>query len=188
MATLLPSTLQLTKPNPAFPSSARTTPPSKLPAPPRSIPEDDTSAASTTPEAPPADKDEDFENRLSQVRFRYRSGTGKKAEIRKARKGKKSGSSSGSSVFLPPVALKEPASDGLKVEFGFSPYSERVNGRIAILGLSALFLVELATGRGVINYHSPAIVFIQVYFVAAVSGLYVKYEKEKISVWPQSEN
>lgn len=85
------------------------------------------------------------------------------------------------------MPLKEPMSEGLSVEFGFSPYSERINGRIAILGLSALFLVELATGQGVINYHSPAIVFIQVYFVAAVSALYVKYEKEKISVWPQSE-
>lgn len=83
------------------------------------------------------------------------------------------------------MPLKEPVSEGLNVEFGFSPFSERVNGRIAILGLSALFLVELATGKGVINYHSPSIVLIQVYFVAAVSALYLKYEKEKVSVWPE---
>ncbi|KAJ4824606.1 hypothetical protein Tsubulata_010922 [Turnera subulata] len=75
--------------------------------------------------------------------------------------------------------LSEPVADGLKVEFGFSPYSERVNGRIAMLGLAALLLVELATGKSVVNYHTPAIVFIQVYFVAAVAALYVKYEKEK---------
>ncbi|KAK6160196.1 hypothetical protein DH2020_003577 [Rehmannia glutinosa] len=190
MATLPPSTLQLPKPNTTFPSSPRPNPPLKFHAPPRAAPEEDSAAASTSSEPAPApDQDDSFENRLSQVRLRYRSGSGKKAEIRKTRKGKKtgSGSASGSSVFLPPVALKEPVSEGLKVEFGFSPYSERVNGRIAILGLSALFLVELATGQGVINYHSPAIVFIQVYFVAAVSALYVKYEKEKVSVWPQSE-
>lgn len=84
------------------------------------------------------------------------------------------------------MPLKEPVSGGLKVDFGFSPYSERVNGRIAILGLGALLLVELATGQSVIRYHSPAIIFIQVYFVAAVSALYVKYEKESVSIWPES--
>lgn len=72
------------------------------------------------------------------------------------------------------------------MDFGFSPYSERINGRIAILGLAALLAVELATGKGVINYHTPAIVLIQVYFVAAVSALFVKYEKERVSVWPES--
>lgn len=77
-------------------------------------------------------------------------------------------------------------SSGLKVDFGFSPYSESINGRIAILGLTALVAVELATGKGVINYHTPAIVLIQVYFVAAVSALFVKYEKERVSVWPES--
>lgn len=77
-------------------------------------------------------------------------------------------------------------SGGLKVDFGFSPYSERINGRIAILGLTALVAVELATGKGVINYHTPPIVLIQVYFVAAVSALFVKYEKERVSVWPES--
>ncbi|KAL3819217.1 hypothetical protein ACJIZ3_005122 [Penstemon smallii] len=184
MATLPPSTLQLPKPNSSFPSSPRTIPPLKLHAPPRAAPEEDSSSSE-----PATDPNDNFEDRLSQVRLRYRSGTGKKAEIRKSRKGKKpgSGSTSGSGVFLPPVPLKEPVSEGLNVEFGFSPYSERVNGRIAILGLSALLLVELATGQGVINYHSPSIVFIQVYFVAAVSALYLKFEKEKVSVWPQSD-
>lgn len=107
--------------------------------------------------------------------------------MRKSKKGKKTGASSGSSVFLPPVSLKEPVSGGLNVEFGFSPYSERINGRIAILGLTALLLVELATGQGVINYHTPSIIFLQVYFVATVAALYVKFEKERISVWPQSD-
>lgn len=88
-------------------------------------------------------------------------------------------------MFLPPIPLKEPVSEGLKVEFGFSSYSERVNGRIAMLGLTALLLVELATGKSVINYHTPAIVFIQIYFVAAVAAVYLKYEKEKVSVWPK---
>ncbi|ESR49385.1 hypothetical protein CICLE_v10034008mg [Citrus x clementina] len=89
-------------------------------------------------------------------------------------------------MYLPPVPLNEPMSGGLKVDFGFSSYSERINGRIAILGLTALVAVELATGKGVINYHTPAIVLIQVYFVAAVSALFVKYEKERVSVWPES--
>lgn len=105
--------------------------------------------------------------------------------MKKSRKGT---TSSGSGVYLAPVPLKEAVSGGLKVDVGFSPYSERLNGRIAILGLTALLLVEIATGKGVVNYHTPAIVLIQIYFVAAVSALYVKYEKEKISVWPQSSN
>ncbi|GAB4836518.1 hypothetical protein Ancab_001430 [Ancistrocladus abbreviatus] len=149
-----------------------------------------TSDSETDP-SPPTSEPDPFESRLSQVRLRYRSGTGKKAEIRKSRKSTsspKKGSGSGSGVLLPPVPLVEPVSDGLKVEFGFSPYSERVNGRIAGLGLAALLLVELATGKSVINYHTPAVVFIQVYFVAAVSALYLKYEKERVSVWPEASS
>ncbi|XP_042063161.1 uncharacterized protein LOC121807045 [Salvia splendens] len=166
MATSLPaSSLQLPKPDPTFPSQARA------------------HQQAVKFRAAPEEQEESFEERLSQVRLRYRSGSGKKAEVRKSRKGKKSGS--GASVFLPPVALKEPKSEGLNVEFGFSPYSERVNGRIAILGLSALFLVELATGQGVINYHTPSIVFLQIYFVAALSAIYLKFQKESISVWPK---
>ncbi|KAJ4719781.1 FKBP-type peptidyl-prolyl cis-trans isomerase [Melia azedarach] len=136
------------------------------------------------PETSQPDSDE-FESRLSQVRIRYRSGTGKKAEVRKSKKGSTTAKSA-SSMYLPPVPLREPRSGGVKVDFGFSPYSERINGRIAILGLAALLAVELATGKGVINYHTPAIVLIQVYFVAAVSALFVKYEKERVSVWPES--
>ncbi|GLT88938.1 hypothetical protein SLE2022_069450 [Rubroshorea leprosula] len=144
------------------------------------------STSEQEPAKPESSADEDpFDTRLSQVRLRYRTGSGKKAEKRKS---KKTGSTSGpgSSMYLPPVPLKEPISGGLKVEFGFSPYSERINGRIAILGLTALLLVELATGKSLINYHTPAIVLIQVYFVTAVTALYVKYEKEKVSVWPDS--
>ncbi|KAF5182462.1 Fkbp-type peptidyl-prolyl cis-trans isomerase [Thalictrum thalictroides] len=70
---------------------------------------------------------------------------------------------------------------------GFSPYTERVNGKLATLGLAALLLVELATGKTVIRYHTPAIVFIQIYFVTAVSAVFVKYEKERISIWPESD-
>ncbi|XP_027356117.1 uncharacterized protein LOC113865625 [Abrus precatorius] len=152
----------------------------------------------TEPETPPSESDpsqpepepseDDFDSRINQLRLRYRSGTGKKAELRKSRKSKKGTTESGSSVYLPPVPLKEAVSGGLKVELGFSQYSERLNGRIAILGLTALLLVELATGKSVINYHTPAIIFIQIYFVAAVSTIFVKYEKEKISVWPQPES
>ncbi|XP_004308828.1 PREDICTED: uncharacterized protein LOC101309494 [Fragaria vesca subsp. vesca] len=146
----------------------------------------------TDPETPPSDPapepaSSDFDDRLSQVRLRYRSGTGKKAEARKSKKSKSSGSS-GSSVFLPPVPLKEPVSGGLKVDFGFSPYSERVNGRVALLGLMALLLVELATGKSVFKFHTPSVVLVQVYFVAAATAVYIKFEKEKVSVWPQSQS
>lgn len=110
---------------------------------------------------------------------------GEKAELRKGKKSKGTNGGSGGNVFLPPVPLKEPVSGGVKVEMGFSRYTERLNGRLAGLGLAALLLVELATGKSVLNYHSPSIVFIQIYFVAAVSAMYVKYEKEKVSIWPR---
>lgn len=126
-----------------------------------------------------------FESRLSNIRLRYRSGTGKKAEVRKSKKGSSGSPSKGSGMYLPPVSLKEAVSGGLKVELGFSPYSERINGRIAGLGLMALLLVELATGKSVLNYHTPSVVLIQIYFVAAVSAMFVKIEKEKVSVWPK---
>nr|GEW15421.1 chlorophyll a/b binding protein domain-containing protein [Tanacetum cinerariifolium] len=134
--------------------------------------------------------DDSFDDRLSNIRLRYRSGQGKKADVRKSKKtNKKPGSSSsgsGANIYLPPVPLKEPMSGGLKVDFGFSPYSERMNGRVAALGLAALVLVELATGESVIKFHSPSIVFVQVYFVAAVTAVYCKVEKEKVSIWPSS--
>ncbi|KAL4621297.1 hypothetical protein ACB092_06G218200 [Castanea dentata] len=190
MANIPSSSLQLSTTFPLAPSPPK--PPVLKPslsfttraADPQSEPEPSADSSSTGSEP----EQDSFENRLSQVRLRYRSGTGKKAELRKGKKPKKSSSSSssGSAMFLPPVPLKEPVSGGLKVDFGFSPYSERINGRVAILGLTALVLVEIATGKGVINYHTPSIVLIQIYFVAAVTALYVKYEKEKVSVWPQS--
>ncbi|KNA25781.1 hypothetical protein SOVF_003790 [Spinacia oleracea] len=147
-----------------------------------------TSDPDPQPESDPQPSD-DFDSRISQMRLKYRSGTGKKAEIRKTKKGNQraESESTGNGVFLPPVPLKEPISGGLKVEFGFSPFTERVNGRLAGLGLAALLLVELATGKSVIKYHKPEIVFVQIYFMAAVTALYLKFEKEKISVWPQND-
>ncbi|MED6158214.1 hypothetical protein PIB30_030720 [Stylosanthes scabra] len=92
---------------------------------------------SDLPAAP--DDSDDFENRINQLRVRYRSGTGKKTEARKGRKSNKKGSSSsGSSVFLPPIPLKEPVSSGLKVDFGFIEYSERLNGRLWTVPTAAL--------------------------------------------------
>ncbi|XP_075504000.1 uncharacterized protein LOC142541337 [Primulina tabacum] len=185
MATLPPSSLQLPKPSSALPPSARQNPRPRYISILRATAEED--PPQTEPE--PGKEGDSFENRLYQLRLRNRSGTGKKAELRKSKKGKKIGSGSGSgsrsSIFLPPVALKEALSEGLSVEFGFSSYAERIHGRLAILGLGALLSVELATGKRVISYHSPAIIFIQLYFVAAVSALYVKYEKEK---WPDTDN
>ncbi|KAI3887416.1 hypothetical protein MKW92_050802 [Papaver armeniacum] len=151
-----------------------------------SSPEATETPTTDTPSTSTEDQDS-FENKLAQVRLRYKSGTGKKAELRKGKKSKgtNGGSGGGGNVFLPPVPLKEPVSGGVKVEMGFSRYTERLNGRLAGLGLAALLLVELATGKSVLNYHSPSIVFIQIYFVAAVSAMYVKFEKEKVSIWPR---
>ncbi|CAI0419052.1 unnamed protein product [Linum tenue] len=50
----------------------------------------------------------------------------------------------------------------MKVEFGFTPYSERLNRRIAFLGLVVLLLLELATGKSVLSYHTPSIVLVLV--------------------------
>ncbi|XP_062112851.1 uncharacterized protein LOC133824006 [Humulus lupulus] len=188
MATIPSSSLQLPNPFPLASSSSK---------PPRALkPLLSFTTRATDSDSPPSEPSEpatqagtesdDFEDRLSQVRLRYRSGTGKKAEMRKTRKSKKGTSSSSASIYLPPVPLKEPMAGRVKVDFGFSPYSERVNGRVAILGLAALLLVELATGKSVINYHTPSIVLIQIYFVAAATALYVKVQKESVSVWPQS--
>ena len=140
----------------------------------------------STEETPQPDSDtEDFESRLSNIRLRYRSGTGKKAEVRKSKKGSAGPPSKSSGLYLPPVSLKEPVSGGLKVELGFTPYTERLNGRMAGLGLAALLLVELATGKSLLSYHTPSVVWLQVYFMAAVSAMFVKIEKEKVSVWPK---
>lgn len=142
----------------------------------------------TTTTTTTATDDQSFETRLAQVRLKYRSGTGKKAEKRKSKKsgtGTKKSSSSGT-VMLPPVPLKEPvAAGGLKVDIGFTPYSEMINGRLAGLGLAALVLVELGSGKGLLSYHAPPILFVQVYTVTAAAALFIKLEKERISIWPE---
>jgi hypothetical protein len=89
--------------------------------------------------------------------------------------------------MLPPVPLKDSTSaSGVPVKLGFSPYSERINGYLAGLGLAALLLVELGSGQSVIKYHTTGVVFLQFYTAAAVAAVFIKYEKEKISVWPKS--
>ncbi|OMO51205.1 hypothetical protein COLO4_37769 [Corchorus olitorius] len=194
MSAALPSpasSLKLTTASFSFPRAFPYAPPrNQISFIPRATPDSDADSSSTEPESSSSSADSDpFDARLSQVRLRYRSGTGKKAERRKSKKsGSTSSSSSSSSIYLPPVPLKEATSNGLKVDFGFSPYSEKINGYIAMLGLSALVLVELATGKSVISYHTPAIILIQIYFVAAVAAVFVKYEKEKVSVWPPPQS
>ncbi|KAM7264576.1 hypothetical protein ACFE04_002259 [Oxalis oulophora] len=181
MAILQPPSLHLTNPFSSSPTTRTSLHLPKTHAPLRA-----SSSSSNNPEPEPDSSssstpgDDQFENRLTNIRLKYRSGVGKKAEQRKEKKGKKTSSSGKSSgIYLPPVALKEAVSGGLKVELGFSPYSERVNGRIAALGLSALLLVELATGKSVVSYHSASVIFLQVYFVAALTALVIKFEKEK---------
>jgi FK506-binding nuclear protein len=137
-----------------------------------------------------------FEERLAKLQRKATSGTGKKAELRKARKaeGTSSSSSSGNpssrgkskSIMLPPVALQEPVSDGLEVALGFNSYTERLNGRFAGLGLAAMLLVELATGGSFLKYHDISTLSTQLYAMLAAAALFVKYEKEKVSVWPKN--
>jgi len=137
-------------------------------------------------------KDADFEERLSRIRTKGRSGSGKKAELRKLKKAgmdpSKRKSSRKTGILLPPVPLKDPISDGLKVELGFNAYTERLNGRFAALGLVALLLVELASGQSLIKYHAPGTLILQIYFIFAMSALFVKYEKEKNSIWPKNKS
>ena len=140
--------------------------------------------------------EDDFEARLAKLQRKATSGTGKKAELRKARKegtgitgdvysSKKEKSSSKGNIMLPPVQLKEPMSDGLQVEMGFNSYTERLNGRFAALGLAAVLLVELATGGSFIKYHDVSTIATQAYTMLAAAALFVKLEKEKVSVWPK---
>lgn len=140
--------------------------------------------------------EDDFEARLAKLQRKATSGTGKKAELRKARKegtgmtgdvysSKKEKSSSKGNIMLPPVQLKEPISDGLQVEMGFNSYTERLNGRFAALGLAAVLLVELATGSSFIKYHDVSTIATQAYTMLAAAALFVKLEKEKVSVWPK---
>ncbi len=135
-----------------------------------------------------------FEERLAKLQRKATSGTGKKAELRKARKADGTSSSSGNSssrgksksIMLPPVALQEPVSDGLEVALGFNSYTERLNGRFAGLGLAAMLLVELATGGSFLKYHDISTLSTQLYAMLAAAALFVKYEKEKVSVWPKN--
>ncbi|XP_038983654.1 uncharacterized protein LOC120111164 [Phoenix dactylifera] len=88
------------------------------------------SAAASPAELPAsATANPTVENQPARVRLKYRSGIGKKAEQRRARK---SGGSK-TNVMRPPMPLKEAvAATALAVEEEFSPYSE--NGRLAGLG------------------------------------------------------
>ncbi|KAG2541628.1 uncharacterized protein LOC120691038 [Panicum virgatum] len=126
-----------------------------------------------------ATADDDFEERV--LRIKSRVGPKKRG----ARKKKAAASASANAVTLPPVPLREPRSAlGAPVEFGFTAYSERLNGALAALGLAALLLVELGSGQALVKYHQPATLFLQAYTVAAAAALFVKYEKERISKWP----
>eukprot|EP00250_Pteridium_aquilinum_P002562 c12786_g1_i1 orf=60-731(+) len=143
-------------------------------------------------EAKEGDGDGSFEERLAKLRRRVNSGTGVKAEKRKARKSgdylavssAPTKSKGGDNVLLPPVPLMDPVSDGLRVELGFNSYTERINGRFAALGLAAVLLVELASGGSFLKYHESSVIGLQAYFMLGVAAVYIKYEKEKISIWP----
>ncbi|TQE04902.1 hypothetical protein C1H46_009505 [Malus baccata] len=92
-----------------------------------------------------------------------------------------------SSLQLPnpfPLASSSTKPHSRKPFFSFA--KRLINWRIAVLGPTALLLVELATGKSVLKHHTPSFGLVQVYFVAAVAAVYIKYEKEKVSVWPQS--
>ncbi|MCO5590691.1 hypothetical protein L7F22_044666 [Adiantum nelumboides] len=141
--------------------------------------------------------EESFEERLAKLRRRVNSGTGTKAEKRKARKAGDLVSLSstaptkgkgGDAVLLPPVPLKDPVSDGLCVELGFNSYTERINGRFAALGLAAFLLVELATGSSFLKYHENSVIGLQAYFMLSAAAIFIKYEREKISIWPGSKS
>ncbi|KAK8446208.1 hypothetical protein SEVIR_9G451200v4 [Setaria viridis] len=155
-----------------------------LPFPPRAASSgEDTAEAVADQEGPATTKtataDDDFEERV--LRIKSRVGPKKRG----ARKKKAGASAPANAVTLPPVPLREPRSAlGAPVEFGFTAYSERLNGALAALGLAAVLLVELGSGQALVKYHQPATLFLQAYTVAAAAALFVKYEKERISTWP----
>lgn len=157
-----------------------------LPFPPRAASSgEDTSAADQEPSPAAATKtataDDDFEERV----LRIKSRVGPKKRGARKKKGGAGASASANAVTLPPVPLREPRSAlGVPVEFGFTAYSERLNGAMAAVGLAAVLLVELGSGQALVKYHQPATLFLQAYTVAAAAALFVKYEKEKISTWP----
>ncbi|CAA6654855.1 unnamed protein product [Spirodela intermedia] len=154
------------------------------PAVPRAAAGDDPNPGETpdADEEAAAPADSDFENRLAQVRLKYRSGSGKKAEQRRGKK------NPGAAPLRRRAAAREgrPPRSGAEGRLGFTPYSEHLNGRLAALGLAALVLVELGSGKSLLSFHTPAVIFIQIYTVAAASALFVKFEKERISVWPKA--
>ncbi|CAN6313198.1 unnamed protein product [Urochloa humidicola] len=158
------------------------------PLPPHAASSSEDTAAADQEQAPPAPAttktataDDDFEERV--LRIKSRVGPKKRGARRK--KGAAASSASSNAVTLPPVPLREPRSAlGAPVEFGFTAYSERLNGALAALGLAAVLLVELGSGQALVKYHQPATLFLQAYTVAAAAALFVKYEKERISTWP----
>uniref|UniRef100_A0A0D9WQ44 Uncharacterized protein n=1 Tax=Leersia perrieri TaxID=77586 RepID=A0A0D9WQ44_9ORYZ len=169
----------------------------QLLSPPRASSGDDATAAEDPPAAAAPAKtatapagDDDFEERVLRIKSRVGPKKRGSAAARKRRSGASASSSSKGAVTLPPVPLREPRSSlvgggsRVPVEFGFSAYSERLNGALAAVGLVALLLVELGSGQALVKYHQPATIFLQVYTVAAAGAVFVKYEKERISVWP----
>ncbi|CAN6301318.1 unnamed protein product [Urochloa humidicola] len=155
--------------------------------PPRAASSDEDTAAADQEPAPATTKtataDDDFEERV--LRIKSRVGPKKRGPRRRKGAAGSSSSASANAVTLPPVPLREPRSVlGAPVEFGFTAYSERLNGAMAALGLAAVLLVELGSGQALVKYHQPATLFLQAYTVASAAALFVKYEKERISTWP----
>lgn len=142
-----------------------------------------------------AAEDDDFEARLAKIQ---KNVPGKKAEIKKARKAgepfpdesaapsKKE--SKKESVFLPPLPLQDPVSEGLTVQPGFTAYAERLHGRMALLGLAALLSVELYSGKGLLQFHDSATLTVQLYVVISASAVFVKSELNKTNVMPPGKN
>ncbi|KAL6907663.1 hypothetical protein ACP4OV_002702 [Aristida adscensionis] len=151
-----------------------------LPPPPRAASGEDAPAATKT-----ATADDDFEKRVLEIKSRV--GPKKRGARKRKAGGAAAAAASAKAVTLPPVPLREARSalaGAPPVELGFTAYSERLNGALAALGLAALLLVELGSGQALVKYHQPATLFLQVYTVAAAAAVFVKFEKERISVWP----
>uniref|UniRef100_A0A0A8XQ50 Uncharacterized protein n=1 Tax=Arundo donax TaxID=35708 RepID=A0A0A8XQ50_ARUDO len=157
-------------------------------SPPRAASSGEDASAAAEQEQPPAPAatktataDDYFEERV----LRIKSRVGPKKRGARKKKAASAAAASSKAVTLPPVPLREAQSRlGAPVEFGFTAYSERLNGALAAVGLAALLLVELGSGQALVKYHQPATLFLQVYTVAAATALFVKYEKERISTWP----
>ncbi|KAG8063805.1 hypothetical protein GUJ93_ZPchr0003g18645 [Zizania palustris] len=132
--------------------------PGTLPLPPRVASGDDAGGAQE-PAAPAAATatDDGFEERV--MRLKSRVGPKKRGSAA-ARKRKAAAQSK--AATLPP----------------------RLNGALAAVGLASLLLVELGSGQALVKYHQPATLFLQVYTIAAAGAVFVKNEKERISVWP----